>query len=279
MNTKKHKWLSFVLTALMALTLIPTPVVMAGAGDVTLQKTATPVSGMVNTWDIKLRIEAEDTESTADVVLLIDRSGSMDVTGSGGKTRMENAKDAAKNLVDSLLTSSGGRISLVSFAGVIDNDITKAPDITVHQPLTTNATLLKGSISGMTADGGTFTQAALRQAVAQLTGSTADAKHIILLSDGEPTYSHEIKSPYKTNTANLVSYSPNGWQTATSTPQNQFNYGTNVGSGGSMWARYEGDWWNPKPSDKYYNHGHSAVAEAGFYKDTANKKYLHTVAL
>lgn len=58
-------------------------------GEVKLSKTATPVSGMVNTWDVTVRVEGKDTTKTSDIVLVIDRSGSMDDNG-----RMEAAKEA-----------------------------------------------------------------------------------------------------------------------------------------------------------------------------------------
>ena len=61
-------------------------------GEVRTYKTATPVPGMVNTWDIKLRVEGRDKEGPAEttrVVLVIDRSGCMQ------GTRMTEAKNAA----------------------------------------------------------------------------------------------------------------------------------------------------------------------------------------
>ncbi|MDD3931866.1 MAG: FctA domain-containing protein, partial [Eubacteriales bacterium] len=226
-------------------------------------KTATPVEGMVNTWDVLLEIEAKDTVTTSDIVLVIDRSGSM--RGS----KLTNAKNAALEFVDVLLPSTSTRIAVVSFAG----------EVTTNQALTNNATNLNSAINGLYANGGTFTQAAMRQAAAILANSTATYKNIVLLSDGEPTYSYGINDPYKMNTVNLEPYSVSGgtaWQTTINTPQAQFNT-TRVGSGSSMWQRYADP--NGTSNDKYYNNGHAAVAEAGFYKNEASLKYLYTIAL
>ena len=46
-------------------------------GEVTVSKTAKAVEGMVNAWDITLRVEAMDSTSTSDIVLVIDKSDSM----------------------------------------------------------------------------------------------------------------------------------------------------------------------------------------------------------
>lgn len=68
----KKRVISLVLCLLMALSLIPTtafavdadPSAEAGstgtAGEVTVNKTAAPVEGMVNTWDITLTVTAKD---------------------------------------------------------------------------------------------------------------------------------------------------------------------------------------------------------------------------
>nr|WP_301281040.1 VWA domain-containing protein [Arcanobacterium phocae] len=83
-------------------------------GSVKLCKTATEVPGLVNTWDVTLRVEAQELKRTSDVVLVIDRSGSMASQG-----RIEAAKKSAKLFVDKLLSdtsSQATRIGLVSFA-------------------------------------------------------------------------------------------------------------------------------------------------------------------
>ncbi|HHW94305.1 MAG TPA: Cna B-type domain-containing protein, partial [Clostridiaceae bacterium] len=232
-------------------------------GEVMLFKQATPVDGMVNVWDITLRIEGKDKPVTSDIILVMDTSGSM----SG--TRITKAKQAANKFIDTLLPSDVTRIGIVNF------------DFYAHdvQALTNNVTLLKAGISGLQANGGTFTQAGVKQAEAMLANSTADCKHIVLLSDGEPTYSYALNNP-----DNFLIPIPgsNDKQTGTHAPKTAYTT-TRVGSGNSLRTKYDsepGHWegWTWVPGyDKYYNHGNSAIAEAGFAKNSGYRVW--TIAL
>ncbi|NLZ56647.1 MAG: Cna B-type domain-containing protein, partial [Clostridiaceae bacterium] len=217
-------------------------------GDVMLFKEATPVDGMVNTWDVTLRIEGKDNPVSSDVILVIDTSGSM------AGNRISKAKEAANAFVDALLGSSASatQIGLVSFAG----------NVGTTQALTSNAGLLKGKIENLSATGGTFTQAGVRTAAALLTDSTAQNKHIVLLSDGEPTYNYRIDNPNNY----LIDGGPPGpyqnkKQTSTDVPEDRFLYQNNrTGAGNSMWYLYE----TTSGERRYYNSGNCAIAEAGF---------------
>lgn len=128
----KKRVISLVLCLLMALSLIPTtafavdadPSAEAGstgtAGEVTVNKTAAPVEGMVNTWDITLTVTAKDPTpappNAQDVVLVIDNSNSMYDSNWFSHSRMYYAKAAAKKFIDSLLpTGSGNRVAIVYF--------------------------------------------------------------------------------------------------------------------------------------------------------------------
>lgn len=129
----KKRVISLVLCLLMALSLIPTtafavdadPSAEAGstgtAGEVTVNKTAAPVEGMVNTWDITLTVTAKDPTpappNAQDVVLVIDNSNSMYDSNWFSHSRMYYAKAAAKKFIDSLLpTGSGNRVAIVYLA-------------------------------------------------------------------------------------------------------------------------------------------------------------------
>ena len=219
-----------------------------------LFKQATPVPNMVNVWDITLRIEGKDKPVRSDVILLIDTSGSMK-TGTP-KTRMQAAKDAANAFVDALLPSDNIRIGVVSFAEMAS----------IKQQLTNNATTLETVINNLSATGGTFTQAGVKQAAAML-NTSADHKFIVLLSDGEPTYSYRMSNP----DSYLIPYG-NDKETSSNAPESAYLYGTNdkIGTGSNMRWQYgsePGHWegWTWVPGyDKYYNHGNSAIAQAGF---------------
>lgn len=247
-SVSSSRLLSMRLMALLAASTHPTQ-----PGQVVLSKTATPVDGMVNTWDVTVRVEGKDTAKTSDVVLVIDRSRSM-----RSNSRMRQAKEAAKQFVSTLLPAGNDgntRIAIVSFAS----------DVRTDQALTNNASGLNHAIDDLSADGGTFTQAGIKQAESILANSTADVKNIVLLSDGEPTYSYGINNP----TDYLTVTERN--ETSTNIPQSAFDYSQRVGSGVSMltpgggWGRW------------YYNHGNSTIAESTIAKNAGYRMW--TVAV
>ncbi len=213
-------------------------------GDVMLFKSAEPVAGMVNTWDVTLRIEGKDDSKTSDIVLVIDRSGSMQDGG-----RMSSAKEAARDFVNTLLPSAYTRIAVVSYAS----------SVSVDQRLTNNAASLTSAINSLYPGGGTFTQAGIKQAEELLDNSSADYKHIVLLSDGVPTFSYRIDRPQ-----NYLQRVGDHYETSTAVPENAFLYPNRVGDGTSM---YTPMWGATMWGLNYYNHGNSTIAEAGFAKD------------
>ncbi|MDI9540330.1 MAG: Cna B-type domain-containing protein, partial [Bacillota bacterium] len=216
---------------------------------------------MVNVWDITLRIEGKDTLLTSDIVLVIDTSGSM----SGNK--MTSAINAAKSFVDTLLPSETTRIGIVPFASEVGN---------VTQ-LTNQVGTLIDAIEALAAVGGTFTQAGVKQAEEMLAASAADMKHIVLLSDGRPTYSYDLNN----RDDYLIPYGERNREIGTGAPSTAYT-STQVGDGGNLREYYGRDWvstgflqgyW----SNKYYNHGNSAIAEAGFAKTSGYRVW--TIAL
>lgn len=233
-------------------------------GDVMLFKDSELIPGLVNTWQVTLRIEGKDSLKTSDTILVLDTSGSM---GSNG--RMTAAINAANNLIAALLppapdTSPNNRVAVISFAENGNQVI----------GFTGSRAAAQGAVNGLSAVGGTYTQDGVRLARNLMSTSTADHKNIILLSDGQPTYSARIQQNWRMNTANLTPRTPSGWWTPTTVPMAQFEYGNRVGDGSSIEQRYD----NPGGSanDKYYHNGNSAIAEAGFAKGTST---LYTIAL
>ena len=253
-------------------------------GDVRLYKTAEVVAGMINQWRIKLRVEAPKALLSSDTVIVLDRSGSM-ATGS----RMTNAKNAASQLARQLLDANDSanptnRVAIVSFSDYADNNVTWE----------TEYGKIQTKINGIRANGGTFTQDAMHVAANLLIASDANIKNIVILSDGEPSYSFKINNPdnYLVNggpeTFLSGLFSGNERETSTNVPQSAYIYsGSNrrVGDGGEQgigfWNPAEIMWWryggtiNPK----YYNHGNSAIAEAGFCKKNSACGNIYTIAL
>ena len=235
-------------------------------GSLSLNKVATPVEGMPNRWKITLTLSGINLETTSDVVLVIDTSGSMG-QGSG---RMAAAKQAAEKFVESLLSSPNTKVALVSFPdGVpahLDGRFIGSDE----------KQELLNEINGLTANGGTFTQAAIRQARRLLEeASDADHKVIVLLSDGEPTYSYRIRTINDLETYVLAEWYWDWdgvlhryWVTKDSLSESEFDYDTSGSGDGTSMTTYIGHVSNWYWVDLYYyHHGHSAVAESRFAKE------------
>lgn len=119
------------------------------------------------------------TATPADIVLVMDKSDSMN-----DDNRDTNAQNAAKALAKKLLTKQNSalpdaqqvRMAVVTFS---DNALLK-------QEFTTSSSKIDKAVS-QTPDGGTNWEAALKEAN-DLQGRSGVKKHIIFLSDGDPTY-------------------------------------------------------------------------------------------
>ncbi|MFV8292332.1 SpaA isopeptide-forming pilin-related protein [Aerococcus viridans] len=219
-------------------------------GEVRTSKTAMPVPGMVNTWDITVRLEGRDDVQveTTDIVLVIDRSGSM-----ANNNRMVNAKAAAINFINTMIPADDNlRIAIVSYSSSYGD----AQLVTVNREFTRNINQLKSSVNSLTALGGTHTQAGIIQGQSLLIGSDADNKYMVLLSDGEPTYSYEP--------SNWANGRPS-WGTAgyignynqrTGRYDGEFNTGRIVGTGGDITQSYN---WSAG-SRTYRRHIHNGLA-------------------
>lgn len=148
-------------------------------GSIKLSKDASAVAGADNLWEVTLGIQGKNYRTTSDVVLVIDNSGSM----SG--TKLENTKKAAKAFADRLLTEdSGTRIAIVTY-------VASASTNGVFYTYETREAF-DAAIDAMRANGGTNQQAGIHAADQLLysAGSTGQLKNIVLLTDGEATYSY-----------------------------------------------------------------------------------------
>ena len=228
------KWkqaLALVLALVMALSLVALPSFAEGGepgggtaatqpvwpaeGSINLSKKAQPVDGKDGLYEITLTIQGKNYSTTSDVVLVIDCSGSME------GTKLTNTRKAAKAFGDKLLTeNSSTRIAIVTF---ID-------EATAHNNghfyTASELDAFKKAIDKATyANGGTNQQAGIHVAQQLLASasSTGKQKNIVILSDGEPTYSHpfvatatyanceawtEIGCPRGGNITNISAFTP-----------------------------------------------------------------------
>ncbi|RVU53971.1 Cna B-type domain-containing protein, partial [Anaerosphaera multitolerans] len=230
-------------------------------GEVTMTKDAEPVEGKVNMWDITLRIEGRDDETSSDIVLVVDRSGSMNKDASGGGSRMDAAKSAAIKFADTLLSDESvkTRIAVVSYSS----------SVTVDQALTDDREAIVNAINALEAQGGTLTQAGVRQGSALLENSDADMQNMVLLSDGEPTYSYNFKNKNQY----WIPYGEH-FESSTEIPESEFVYSESKGDGDHLRILFD----TTEDGTKYFiNHGNSTIAEAGFAKSEGN--WIYTIAL
>lgn len=151
-------------------------------GSIKLDKDAAAVEGETNLWEVTLGIKGKNFETTSDVVLVIDCSGSM----KGDK--LANTRIAAKAFGQKLLTEgSSTRIAIVTFAD------TAAAHNSGHFYDATELSAFEAAVEAATsANGGTNQQAGLHVAQQLLNTSAAGLKNIVILSDGEATYSYRI---------------------------------------------------------------------------------------
>lgn len=164
-------------------------------GSLKLDKTATETDSFAE-WEVALEVEGKNLKTSSDIVLVFDRSNSM--YGS----RATKAKAAAKEFVESLLVDQDStvRIALVPFGS--DTGTANDPH-TQFQGYGGKRTLLNAidaiQIYSSHQSGGTNIHAGLHAAETMLSNSTADQKTIVLMSDGEPTYSlkaTDYEKPY-----------------------------------------------------------------------------------
>lgn len=151
-------------------------------GSIKLDKDAAAVEGETNLWEVTLGIQGKNFETTSDVVLVIDCSGSME------GTKLTNTRKAAKAFGQKLLTEgSTTRIAIVTFIDEAtahnNGHFYGAGELAAFETAVDKAT---------DANGGTNQQAGLHVAQQLLNTSSAGLKNIVILSDGEATYSYRI---------------------------------------------------------------------------------------
>ena len=241
-------------------------------GSLNLAKTGEAVPGTGNQWELTLTIEGKNYTQTSDIVLVIDRSGSMNDTIPGtGHNKMYYAKIAAKAFVNALLddpSDTSVRIAIVSFGTdyAIDSNFRGYSE----------KNQLLNAIDGIPVTGGTFIQLGIRQAAALLDASIAAHKTMVILGDGAATYSYGINN-YKNYCEYWRDYYflYTDYRTRSDVPKSAFTT-TRVGNG-------KDDNYLPPDGTQgrkryFYRNGASAVAEAGF--SAKDKGYvIYSIAL
>lgn len=177
-----------MLTVFSALSVVSAEAEAAGGtqpvwpaqGSIKLDKDAAAVEGAENLWEVTLGIQGKNFETTSDVVLVIDCSGSME------GTKLTNTRKAAKAFGQKLLADgSSTRIAIVTFidtaAAYNNGHFYGATELSAFEAAVDKATYAKG---------GTNQQAGIHKAQELLNTSSAGLKNIVILSDGDATYSY-----------------------------------------------------------------------------------------
>lgn len=159
------------------------------------------------TYDLTLSVTGDSEQSSSakpvDVVFVVDVSSSMNdkaVSGWRGKSRMKAAHDAAATLANSLLTGENAnkqiQVSVVTFG----TNAQVATSFTSDPSVVANAVPTEAE-----EDQGTNWEDGLRLANAQASGREGAEKHIVFLSDGNPTYRVSPMGYSKWDEINLLS--------------------------------------------------------------------------
>ena len=288
---------SSFLALIMLLGLLPTSAFAAGSGRpaeivhqgetvtsadelVTVHKTARHTGG--NNFDITLEVTTKDQVTTTPAqdthaVLVIDRSNSM------AGSRIKSAREAATQFAEIVLGEEAGgdnQIAIVSYSHDYENRI----------GLSGNLGDVKAAINsvktyGNETYGGTNIQAGIHRAQEILAADTSDAKKVILvLSDGEPTYSYQAKG---TGTWTHCTYGLgiHAWWDDLYSPENVqftgFNYNKIAGSGSSYRLNDDASVYvtckhgksKTVSGDIFSNNGQPTIKEAEFAKNAGTEIY------
>lgn len=221
-------------------------------GAIKLDKDANAVAGQENLWEVTLGIQGKNYQSTTDVVLVIDQSGSM-----SGK-KLSNTKKAAKAFAEKLLTEgSQTRIAIVTYSN-------SASTNGIFYTYETKAAFDR-AVDAIEADGGTHQQAGIHKADELLysAASTGVLKNIVLLTDGAATYSYPFvgTASYSDCSSRHILAGQYGGTITNASFVPTVDYTTTVGSGGSF--------------DLYYNAYVDATCSHGVTQRYAYGQYSY----
>ncbi|NOZ06217.1 MAG: VWA domain-containing protein [Chloroflexi bacterium] len=196
--------------------------------------TATPTtSGQCEIADIAIGVQPTGTPFTQhtklDVMIVLDRSGSMDDAGGNPPQPISDAKSAAKLLIDQL-DSSTDKVGLVSYSTTASKD----------HSLTNNFNSVKNAIDNFNANGYTNIGDAVYKAQQELNSSRARSNAIpiiVVLSDGVANRRHGSSqgcSTWPSSPTNCTNDAINQAASAKNQGTTVFTIGLNLGDVGQQ---------------------------------------------
>jgi hypothetical protein len=120
-----------------------------------------------------------------DVMLVFDRSGSMAASAPPiGRTKLEEAKDAASLFVHLVREGQGDRIGLVTFSSSANVNTSPGPVATVKPTLVGPAPYTTGQVGAIAAGGATSIGGGLATALSAIGSGSSNDRAMLLLTDG-----------------------------------------------------------------------------------------------
>jgi von Willebrand factor type A domain/Trypsin-like peptidase domain len=154
---------------------------------------------------------------TRDVMIVLDRSGSMSVDGGSGRPKIQEARDAASLFVQLVLAGTGNRVGIVSFSTTASSpvDFALAAVTAVSKTALIGPPPYAGGAVGAVAPGGSTTiGGGLQAGGQQLTPSGANPRSILLLTDGLQNTPPMIDDPPVQGAISGISINAIGYGTA-----------------------------------------------------------------
>ncbi len=154
---------------------------------------------------------------TRDVMIVLDRSGSMSLDGGSGRPKIQEARDAASLFVQLVLAGTGNRVGMVSFSTAPSSPV----DFALAAVTAANKTALIGPppyaggvVGAVAPDGSTTIGGGLQAGGQQLTPPGANPRSILLLTDGLQNTPPGIDDPGTQAAISGISLNAIGYGTA-----------------------------------------------------------------
>ncbi|WP_280252015.1 vWA domain-containing protein [Nocardia abscessus] len=200
--------------------------------------------------------------TTRDVMIVIDRSGSMSMTGASGRTKIEEARDAASLFVQLVRADTGNKLGLVSFS------TTPSLDFHLQDANGDNKTTLiglppfsGGMIGGLIPDGTTTIGGGLELAGSDLAAGGTNPRTILLLTDGLQNTPPMIDQPSVQSAINGIDLTAIGYGTESSLDGDLLTVLTTAHNGSYTQAN------SSLQLEKFFAQAFGNIFESGFLTD------------
>jgi len=201
---------------------------------------------------------------TRDVMIVLDRSGSMSANGGSGRSKIQEAQDAASLFVQLVRAGTGNRLGMVSFSTAASSpvDFALAAITTMNKPaLIGPPPYAGGKIGAVTPGGSTTIGGGLKAGGQQLSPAGSNPRSILLLTDGLQNTPPMIGDADVQSALSGVSINAIGYGTAANLDGALLSALAQAHSG--SYARAD----NNLQLEKYFSQAFGSIFEAGLLTD------------